>query len=98
MCWTYATCTGSAAPKLRLTYHHTLIRHRRYVRIRFLVRTQEGDALVPVPGVTVRIGGRRVVSGTDGTATVTVRRGTRRSAFATATRAGCNPAREKVNL
>jgi pimeloyl-ACP methyl ester carboxylesterase len=98
MCWVYATCTGAAAPSLQLLNRHRVIHHRRYVRIRFLVRTQEGNTLVPVPGVTVQIGGQRLVTTADGAATVTLRHGPRRSALAIANRPGCNSARETVRL
>lgn len=80
-CYVFASCTGPAAPTLRVSYR----RHRH--RLRVLVRVIEGLRLVPVPGATVRLGVHRAITNARGTATLP-----RRHGRLVASRAGCNPA------
>jgi hypothetical protein len=80
-CYVFASCTGSAAPTLRLSY----ARHRH--RLRVLVRVLEGSRLVPVPGASVRLAGHRALTNARGTASLP-----RRHGRLVATRVGCNPA------
>jgi hypothetical protein len=83
-CYVFATCTGAAAPTLRLSYT------RRGHRLRVLIRTLEGSRLVPVPGARVAIGRRHALTGRRGRATLMIR--PLRRYRVTATRQGCNPA------
>jgi hypothetical protein len=83
-CYVFATCSGAAAPTLRLSYT------RRGHTLRVLVRTLEGDELVPVPDVSVKVGRRHAVTGARGRAKLTVRPWRRYRLIAT--RPGCNPA------
>jgi hypothetical protein len=83
-CYVFAACTAAAAPTLRLSV--TRRRHRLHV----LVRTLEGDHLVPVRGATVRVGRRRAHTGARGRATVRIR--PLRRYRVVATLRGCNPA------
>jgi pimeloyl-ACP methyl ester carboxylesterase len=90
-CYVFATCTGTAAPTLRL---EVTARRARMVRVR--VRTLEGDMLVPVPGVTITLAGHHVKTGPHGLATLRVRLESHRTYRIRATRAGCNPAVAKI--
>jgi hypothetical protein len=84
-CYVFATCAGSSAPTLRLSIT------RRHHRIRALVRTLEGSRLVPVPGATVKLDGRRARTGPLGVATLPAGHGR-----LVARRTGCNPASRTV--
>jgi hypothetical protein len=86
-CYVFAACTGTAAPTLRLSY----TRHGR--RIRVLVQTLEGNQLVPVPGVNVRLGRHHARTGVRGRATLRLRGP---QGKLVATRRGCNPASKAV--
>jgi hypothetical protein len=96
-CYAFAACTGAAAPRLRVTSART---HRRPggTIVRVHVGVVEGDALVPVPRVRLRLAGASTLTGASGTATLTVpprRRGPYRL---TAARAGCIAASGLVRL
>jgi hypothetical protein len=86
-CYVFAACTGGAAPTLRLSYT------RRGHRIRILVQTLEGSQLVPVSGVTVRVGRHHARTGLRGRATLRFRG---RRGKLVATLPGCNPASKTV--
>jgi hypothetical protein len=87
-CYVFASCTGAAAPTLRLS----LTRRRHTIRV--LVRTLEGDQMVPVPGAAVSVAGHRAWTRADGIATLRMtRRGRQRIV---ASRAGCNPAARTI--
>lgn len=95
-CYVFADCRGGNAPTLKLTVKLARGRGGAFSTLRVLVRTREGQALVPVPGVTVTIAGQRVKTGHSGRATLRVRlRGGHRYTLR-ARRAGCNPARARI--
>jgi pimeloyl-ACP methyl ester carboxylesterase len=86
-CYVFATCGGADAPTLVIN-----VRRLARSRIRVLVRTKEGGVLVPVPGVTVRIRGRRVLTGAGGTVNLRMRLRRSRHYRLTVSRSGCNSA------
>jgi hypothetical protein len=83
-CYVSASCSGAAAPTLRLSF----ARHGHTVRL--LVRTLEGTRLVPVPGATVTVAGHHAVTGARGRVRLRIRPWSRYRV--TARRKGCNPA------
>ena len=89
-CYVYATCTGSAAPTLKLAYR----RYHHHVKVEALVL--EGMRLVPVPGATVTLAGHRSTTGSRGFAWFAVRLSRHHRYALSATRAGCNPAYAKI--
>jgi hypothetical protein len=84
-CYVFAACTGASAPTLKLSVR------RRHHRIRALVRTLEGNQLVPVPGATVTLHGHRARTGARGIATLPAHHGR-----LVARRAGCNSASRRL--
>jgi hypothetical protein len=94
-CYATASCSGGAAPTLvvraRGAGRARSVPAGRKLRLRVEVLTKAGDALMPVPAVSVSLAGRSAMTAADGTATLNVgplRRG--RHAL-TAALAGCNP-------
>ena len=85
-CYVFAACTGAAAPTLRIS----ITRHRHLIRV--LVRTLEGDYLVPVAGATVTFAGRRKRTNARGIARFRSRHAKGRIVVQLA---GCNPAAQK---
>jgi pimeloyl-ACP methyl ester carboxylesterase len=96
-CYVYATCSGAGAPTLTLA-ETGLLRRARRSRIGVLVRTLEGNALVPVPGATVSLAGRRVLTGPGGRATLTMKLKRAGAYRLTAARQGCNSATKRLRL
>jgi lipase (class 2) len=90
-CYVYAGCTGSAAPSLQMRVVSAK-RRRGLNVIRVAVRVAAGDAVMPVRGVTVRLGGRVRTTGAAGVATYAIRLRPGRRYALTATRPGCHPA------
>ena len=99
-CYTSAACTGASAPSLRLSTvgRRPKLRVARRARLRVLVRTLEGTALVPVPGVTVSFAGRRVLTDASGHATLPVRITHAGRYRLIAARAGCNRAVARLRV
>ncbi len=100
-CYVFAGCAGIDAPTLVLTRDtQRRFDHHRRLRVRFLVRTLEGTALVPVAGVRVSLGRHSALTGPYGAATITLRlRGRRRAReVARAMRQGCNPGAVTVRI
>ncbi len=93
-CYVFAVCAGAAAPKLqiRISRRPQPLRVGHRVRLRVLVRTNEGGRLVPVPGVAVSFAGRHARSGANGIATLRLRPRQARRYRVTASRSGCVPA------
>jgi hypothetical protein len=96
-CYVFATCQGADAPTLVVTSRGHLRRARRS-RISVLVRTLEGDALVPVPNVTVSLAGHRVLTGPGGLATLNVKLKRAGAYRLIAARQGCNSATKRLRL
>jgi hypothetical protein len=95
-CYVFATCTGAAAPTLRMSFK----RHRRSngrSRVKVHITVLEGGALEPVSGVTIRLAGHTVKTNARGNATLTVRLSRRRVYRITATSQGCNPAAKLIS-
>jgi hypothetical protein len=90
-CYVVATCHGADAPTLTLATSGRLRRGGRS-RIRVLVRTREGNALVAVADVSVVLAGHHALTGPGGRATITLRPGRRGDYRLTASRQGCNSA------
>jgi hypothetical protein len=91
-CYVFASCTGAAAPTLRIAYRH----RRDEVRVR--VNVLEGYQLEPVPGAIVHLAGRSERTNAGGGTTFHVGRLRSHRYRITATRAGCNPASKTVIL
>jgi hypothetical protein len=91
-----ATCSGADAPTLQVRATPSHVSTRRHGIIRVRVRTMQGDALVPVPGATVRLAGRRAQTDGGGGATILVRLRHRHVYGVTATRAGCTAGRASI--
>ncbi len=94
-CYAYATCTGSAAPTLRLAY--TVHRTKTTV-VHVHVNVLEGYALDPVGGVTVRLAGHTKTTNGKGDVTFRFKSRHKRRHRITASRAGCNPVTKSVIL
>jgi hypothetical protein len=93
-CYVFAACRGALAPSLQVRQVSGPRRPRagRRASIRLLVRAAEGGALVPVPGVTVTLAGKRSTTSAAGYATITIHPARAGRYRLTATRAGCNSA------
>jgi hypothetical protein len=94
-CYVSATCTGAAAPSLRISYVAPKKRPS-FVRVR--VSVLEGYQLEAVPDVTVKVAGHTKRTGNSGTVTFTLRKLSKRHYRITASRAGCNTAVKRIVL
>jgi hypothetical protein len=93
-CYVSATCTGSAAPTLRLAY---TVHRRKATVVHVRVNALEGYALDPVGGVTVRLAGHTKTTNGKGDVTFRVKSLHKRYRI-TASRPGCNPVTKSVIL
>jgi pimeloyl-ACP methyl ester carboxylesterase len=96
-CYVFATCQGADAPTLTVTTRGHLRRARRS-RISVLVRTLEGNALVPVAGVTVSLAGHHVLTGAGGRAALNLRVKRAGTYRLTAALQDCNSATKRLRL
>jgi hypothetical protein len=99
-CYVFATCTGAAAPTLQIwdVANPRDLRRGRRAAIHVLVRTDEGGALQPVPGATVRLAGHDFTTDDDGDTTIMFHPFHRGIYRLTASRAGCNPATATITI
>jgi hypothetical protein len=92
-CYVYARCTGADAPTLSV-----FAVAGRGRRVYFLVRTLEGTAMVPDPGVTVTLAGHRMRSDADGDGVFRLRLRPGRRYVVSATLRGANPGHATVRI
>jgi hypothetical protein len=97
-CYVTASCTGATAPTLEIwkITKPRLIRAHHRARVHILIRTDEGGALEPVPGVTVTLAAHHLTTDDDGDTSVTIRPKHAGKYTITANRAGTNPARATI--
>jgi hypothetical protein len=94
-CYAFATCTGAAAPALRIAYRAPRIRPS---VVHLHVDVLEGYQLQPVQGVRVTVAGHTKRTNAAGNVSFSVRALHKHSYRITASLSGCNSATKRLVL
>lgn len=95
-CYVLATCAPYARLRVRVSPKHGVAGRR--LRVRILVTVDVGGVISPVPGASVRIGGRRLTTNDSGTARTTIKFRRRGHAAVRATAAEFSPGSVTIRI